>query len=373
MDSTCMNLSDQGRGNWQKQVVQKGGKMPTTRLFREGMGSVINTLEEAVIIANCRFEAISVNQAARKLLDSTSIDTIKCYLEGRIANGEDFIGCLEKREKLHYFTLPLDVPLDGGKFLVTVIPFSLGSWFHYLMILDRVSTKGFCYANSDIVTLRLTQGFRAVTRLMNHLLRNHDPYSAAHSEGVGRLSAKIGQSMGFTKEECEGLEICGLLHDIGKAFVPPSILNKPGRLSRNEWQFLKEHPAIAYESLRYIPFPWPVAEVVHQHHERLDGSGYPRGLRGDEIHLWASILAVADVVDAMSNHRPYRPALPKAQVVYELQSGSGVLYDPRVVSAYMRLVEFEERRIMVVDDQCSGISSRSTPAERLSRGRLSES
>ncbi|MBC7318912.1 HD domain-containing protein, partial [Candidatus Bipolaricaulota bacterium] len=131
-----------------------------------------------------------------------------------------------------------------------------------------------------------------------------------------------------------------LLHDVGKAlYVPTDILSKPGKLTALEMALIREHPKAGYEILTRVNFPWPVAEIVYQHHERLDGSGYPRGLKGEEILLEARILAVADVVEAMSSHRPYRPAHPLEKAFAEIRENAGKLYDPDVVEACLRVFQ----------------------------------
>ena len=147
--------------------------------------------------------------------------------------------------------------------------------------------------------------------------------------------------MGLGAEQCEGLRIAGLVHDIGKIEVPGEILSKPGKLSRIEFKLIKAHAQSGYDILKEVDFPWPVAEVARQHHERLDGSGYPLGLRGEEILPEARILAVADVVEAMTSHRPYRPSLGLSAALDEIGSKRGALYDANAVDACLAL--FEER------------------------------
>jgi putative two-component system response regulator len=158
-------------------------------------------------------------------------------------------------------------------------------------------------------------------------------------------------------EEIEGLRVCGMLHDLGKVVISSGILSKPGKLSHNEFGIIREHPETAFQALHRIPFPWPVAEVVSQHHERLDGKGYPYGLKEGEIHPWARILAVADVVDAMITHRPYRPALPKKIVIEELNRGRGTVYDSRVVDECKAVMQQDFNRVMVVDDEPALVTS----------------
>jgi response regulator RpfG family c-di-GMP phosphodiesterase len=160
-----------------------------------------------------------------------------------------------------------------------------------------------------------------------------DPYTAGHQRRVSDLSRAIAQKMGLPRDQVDGVRMAGSIHDLGKIYVPSEILNKPGKLRPNEFELVKSHPEVGYEILKTITFPWPVAEIELQHHERLDGSGYPKGLKGDEILLEARIVAVADVVESMSSHRPYRPALSIEKALEEIEAGRGTLFDERVVDA----------------------------------------
>jgi len=150
---------------------------------------------------------------------------------------------------------------------------------------------------------------------------------------------KIGAAMGLDGERVEGLRIAGLVHDVGKVEIPSEILSKPGRLSPLEFELIKTHAESSYDILREIDFPWPVAEIARQHHEKYDGSGYPRGLSGEDILLEARILTVADVVEAMASHRPYRPSLGLEAARGEIEKNSGILYDPGVVRACVAVLE----------------------------------
>ena|GEM_PF-350771 len=200
-------------------------------------------------------------------------------------------------------------------------------------------------------TEELTSSFIGSTQAISELLESRDPYTAGHARGVTELAVQIARRMDLSVEEIEGLRVCGMLHDLGKVVISSGILSKPGKLSHNEFGIIRQHPETAYQALHRIPFPWPVAEVVSQHHERLDGKGYPHGLKDEEIHPWARILAVADVVDAMITHRPYRAALPKKVVIEELNRGRGTVYDPKVVDECKAVMQQEYNRVMVVDDE----------------------
>jgi len=164
-----------------------------------------------------------------------------------------------------------------------------------------------------------------------------DPYTAGHQRRVTRLACAVARELGLPADRVAGLRVMGLLHDMGKVSIPTEILSKPGKLSDSELAIIKSHAQAGYEIVKEIRFPWPVAEAILQHHERLDGSGYPQGLTGPDITLEARILAVADVVEAMSSHRPYRAALGLDRALEEIAQEKGVLYDPEVVDACIKV------------------------------------
>ena len=164
-----------------------------------------------------------------------------------------------------------------------------------------------------------------------------DPYTAGHEKRVTELALAIAAELGLDQAATDGLRLAGLMHDIGKLTVPAEILNKPTLLTPIEFELIKGHVAAADEILRPIDFEYAVAEIVVQHHERLDGSGYPAGLRGDEILPEARILAVADVVEAMASHRPYRPALGIEAALAEIRAGAGTRFEAEAVAACERL------------------------------------
>ena len=164
-----------------------------------------------------------------------------------------------------------------------------------------------------------------------------DPYTAGHEKRVAEIAVAISAELGFDGSRQEGMRIAGCLHDIGKINIPAEILSKPGKLTDIEYSLVKGHAQAGYDVLAHVDFPWPMAEVVLQHHERLDGTGYPRGLKGEEIIIEARILAVADVVESMSSHRPYRAALGIDKALDEIKHGRGVAYDATVVDACLKL------------------------------------
>ncbi len=174
-----------------------------------------------------------------------------------------------------------------------------------------------------------------------------DPYTAGHQRRVTQLGVAIAKEMGLSQEQIKGIRVAGLVHDIGKMSIPAEILSKPTKLTDLEFHLVQGHPQVAYDILKTIEFPWPVAQIVLQHHERMDGSGYPHGTKGEEIMLEARILAVADVVEAMASFRPYRPALGIDRALEEISQNKGILYDTDVVNACTRL--FAEKQFQFED------------------------
>jgi putative nucleotidyltransferase with HDIG domain len=164
-------------------------------------------------------------------------------------------------------------------------------------------------------------------------VESRDPYTAGHQRRVSDLARTIAQEMGLSPAQVDCVRMAGIVHDLGKIYIPAEILNRAGVLDDVEWSLIKKHPKVAWDILKNIDFPWPIAETVHQHHERLNGKGYPNGLKGNSVRLEARILAVADVVEAMSSHRPYREALGIERALEEINRNKGRLYDPKVVDA----------------------------------------
>ena len=179
------------------------------------------------------------------------------------------------------------------------------------------------------------------------MLEKRDPYTSGHQKKVSVLACAIAEEMGLPAEIIEGIHIAAILHDIGKISIPAEFLSKPGRLSPIEFDIIKTHPVNAYEMLKAIDFPYPVAQIILQHHEKMNGSGYPYGLLGPDILLESRIITVADVVEAISSHRPYRPALGIQYALEEITQNAGKLYDREVVEACLTL--FREKGFSLDD------------------------
>jgi putative nucleotidyltransferase with HDIG domain len=185
---------------------------------------------------------------------------------------------------------------------------------------------------------RLEGVLRSITTLIGKVVEARDPYTQGHEQGVARIGRQIAEEMGLPADEVEAIEVAALVHDVGKLSVPAEILTKPGTLSDTEFQLIRVHSQGGYEILKDIDFDWPVADIVVQHHERMDGSGYPAGLAGDEISVAARVLMVADVIEAMAAHRPYRPALGLQAAMDEITTHPE-RFDPQVIAACARLWE----------------------------------
>ncbi|MCP4113376.1 MAG: PAS domain S-box protein [Desulfobacteraceae bacterium] len=313
-----------------------------------------DAIDDAVVLITPEFRIQRGNLAAARMLntDIRSIIGRHCY---QLFHGTD----APPEYCPHLKALEMGFPCKAEN-----EELSLGRFLHYSsspLKDEQGNVVQTVEIISDITALRkheqesarleqaLAESFQGITGALSDLVESRDTYTAGHSRHVARMAVLVGKQIGLCEEDIQGLRICAILHDIGKAIVPASILNKPGRLSVHEWGLIHEHTTTAYETLRHIPFPWPVADVVFQHHERIDGSGYPKGLKGNQIHLWARIIAVADVVDAMTSHRPYRPRLPRFTALDELEKGCGTLYDPELANALIHSMHLEDRRILVID------------------------
>jgi PAS domain S-box-containing protein/putative nucleotidyltransferase with HDIG domain len=184
---------------------------------------------------------------------------------------------------------------------------------------------------------RLRKNLGEIVQAMALTVEIKDPYTSGHQRRVTQLALTIAAELGLSKKQCDGLWVAGILHDLGKIYIPEGILSRPGPLTNIEMNLIRTHPQVGYDILKTINFPWPVAKIVLQHHERLDGSGYPLGLTADDILLEAKILAVADVVEAMASHRPYRPSLGLDAALAEITKNQGSLYDPEIVKICVKL------------------------------------
>ena len=184
---------------------------------------------------------------------------------------------------------------------------------------------------------QLENNLDEMVRAMSLTVEERDPYTAGHQRRTTELAVALGREMGLSDHQCKGLRMAGLIHDMGKIAIPAEILSKPGGLNNVEFQLIKRHPQVGYDILKQFDFPWSVDRIVLQHHERLNGSGYPQGLAGENILLEARILCIADVVETIESHRPYRPGRGIDVALEEIRSNRGLLYDPQGVDACLAL------------------------------------
>lgn len=204
-------------------------------------------------------------------------------------------------------------------------------------LLQDITERRKAEEQAKVYTAQLEQAMMGTIDAVSAMVDLRDPYTSGHERRVSEIAAAIGQEMGLPEGEIKGLRIAGALHDVGKIACPAEILTKPSRLTKVEFEIVKAHPQLGYDILKSVHFSWPVAQAILQHHERIDGSGYPQKLRGDEIILPARILAVADTIEAMGSHRPYRAALGIEAALAEVEQQRGRLFDPQVVDACLRL------------------------------------
>lgn len=207
------------------------------------------------------------------------------------------------------------------------------SVWHDVTELQKAADEVAAYAK------QLEKAMMGTLNAVSTMVAKRDPYTADHERRVGLIAADIAREMGWPEVQCKSLEVVGLVHDIGKIGIPAEMLAKPTRLSEVEYEMVKTHVKIGYDILKEIEFPFPVAEIVYQHHERMDGSGYPRALKGEEILPEARVLAVADVLESMASHRPYRPVLGVNEALDELTKRRGMLYDAPVVDAVLHMIQ----------------------------------
>jgi PAS domain S-box-containing protein/putative nucleotidyltransferase with HDIG domain len=253
----------------------------------------------------------------------------------------------ERKDLARSRTLDLELIHKDGSLVPVEVKYTFlrdtqGRPVEVLAIARDISERKQALDEAGHSTERLIGAMEHAIQAMTVIAEMRDPHTAGHQQRATQLACAIAEQMGLSKEQIIGLRLAGLIHDIGKVRVPAEILTNPGGLSEPEFMMIRAHPVLGYEILRVMDFPWPVAQIVLQHHERMNGSGYPSGLSGEDIIVEARILGVADVVEAMASHRPYRPAPGINNALAEISQNKGVLYDSRVVDACLTL--FRDRK-----------------------------
>jgi len=222
---------------------------------------------------------------------------------------------------------------------MSVVPMIWENQKAYLASLRDISVRKKTEENLQKSLENLKRTLKSTIDAMAMTVEVRDPYTAGHQQRVAKIAAIIAKELGFSVQEIENIQMASVVHDLGKIVVPAEILSKPGKISEPEFSIIMQHPKIGYDILKKIEFPWHLAEIVYQHHEKLNGSGYPRGLSGEEILFESRIITVADVLEAMASHRPYRPALGIKAAMDEINKNKGKLYDETVVKACNNVVQ----------------------------------
>jgi len=319
------------------------------RESEERFRSYVENAPYGVFVTDASGWYLDVNPAAEAITGYSREELLRMSIPDLIPEDARGHGMEHFSRLLEEGTSRGEVPFlrkDGEKRFWSVSAVALGEG-RFLGFADDVTErkKAGNYLKTTLERLRRVTG--SVIQVIVMAVESRDPYTAGHQRRVGDLARSIAFEMGIAPEDADGIRIAGIIHDLGKISVPAEILSKPRQLNDTEFALVKEHPRKGYEILKGVDFDWPIAEMIHQHHERIDGSGYPQGLKGDDIIQGARILAVADVVEAMASHRPYRPTMGIDAALEEISSKRGVFYDPDVVDACLRL--FTEKNYRFVE------------------------
>ncbi|QID16326.1 HD domain-containing protein [Nitrogeniibacter mangrovi] len=310
-------------------VVDHGGEIvAVNRAWREfalanggspdKFGIGCNYLEILAAVVACGDDASADQDLAYATLAAAGL---RAVLDGR-----------NPRFRMEY---PCDTATERRWFMLTITPVAAPQGLGAIVAHEELTALRLARDENLRHAAQLNKAFTDMVEAVALFVEKRDPYTAGHQQQVSALCDVIGQGMGLDEDRRQGLVLGASIHDIGKISVPAEILTRPGRLSDPEMAIIRTHPETGFEILHGICFPWPLADMIRQHHERLDGSGYPFGLTGDAICLEARIIAVADVFDAISSHRPYRPAHGHEAALAELSAGRGSRYDASVVDAFM--------------------------------------
>lgn len=284
------------------------------------MVTVLTGLKKEELVGRCCYEVFHPGE------DTVSSPPLNCPMRELLLDGG--------RESAQG-----EVTWKGGQFIVNCTPVfdDRGEIEKVIHIATDITERKRWENERKLTIKKMREILIAFVNAMASTVEKRDPYTSGHQHRVAALARAIAQEMNLPTDLCNSIYLAALVHDIGKISIPAEILSKPSSLSEVEFQLIKAHPGVGYEILKDIDFPWPIARIILEHHERIDGSGYPNGLKGEEILLESKILAVADVVEAMASHRPYRPALGIEETLSHIMTHSGSLYDTTVVEACVKL------------------------------------
>jgi PAS domain S-box-containing protein/putative nucleotidyltransferase with HDIG domain len=329
-------------------IIVRNKAQYALREREEQLLSVVQSTTDAIISVNGEGRVVLWNRGAENIFGCKEAEMIGETLDVIIpGNARNIHGAALARAvstgRLENVGRTVEVVGIAGDGREIPIELSLASWkgdgdqMFFTGVLRDISRRKQTEMElkDNIEKLRKTMG--GVIQTMAMTVEAKDPYTAGHQRRVADLARAIACEMNLDFELVDGIRMAGVVHDIGKIYVPAEILSKPGRLNEIEMSLIRLHSKVGYDILKTIEFPWPVAQIVYQHHERMDGSGYPQGLKGEDIIMESRVICVADVVEAMTYHRPYRPALGIDVAIDEITKNSGRFYDPDVVAACIRL------------------------------------
>jgi PAS domain S-box-containing protein len=296
------------------------------------------TMEGKFITANAAFARMTGYDSPEELIES--IKDIETQLYVNTADRKRFLEIMKAKGFINGFEVEF-YKKDGSNFWVVVnartVMDGQGKIIYFEGLIEDITNRKIAEEKFQQTLGSLRNAVGVTIKVLASAVEAKDPYTAGHQIRSADLARDIATEMGLCQDKIEGIRIAGSIHDIGKLSIPAEILSKPTKLTDIEFSLIKEHSRKGYEMLKNVESPWPLAQIVYQHHERMNGSGYPRNLKGDEILMEARIMAVADVVEAMASHRPYRPTLGIKAALAEIEKNKGILYDNAVADVCLRL------------------------------------
>lgn len=300
------------------------------------LATILGTIGDAVIATDGQNKITYLNPSAERLTGWRAAEALNRPLEQVI----ELIPSMEENRPLTYLRSK-NKNLVSVECSITPLKINPSSAPGELVVVRDISSRIQAEKEAAESWQKLERALEGTIQALALTIEIRDPYTAGHQRRVSQLAAAIAKKMGLTEDQVRAIRVAGDIHDIGKISIPAEILSRPARLNQVEFQIIKTHPQVGYDILKKVNFPWPVAQIVLQHHERIDGSGYPSGLRSDEILPEARIIAVADTVEAMASHRPYRPALGVEKALIEILRFKGILFDSDAVDACLYLFRKE--------------------------------
>jgi len=312
----------------------------------ERYATILNSISDAVIVTDQDSDITYMNPVAEKLtgydlntVQGKQFDKLIIFEKYQNENDGENQSIENSPEKISLI-IPngLKLPVD---YRISIQKDNSGSNIGNVIVFRDISEsiKSEDKLRESLKMLRHAMG--GIIQAIAYTVEQKDPYTAGHQRKVANIARLIAKKMDLSYDKIDGIRMAGVIHDLGKISVPAEILSKPGKITDPEFNLIKSHPQIGYDILKNIDFPWPIAEIVYQHHERLDGSGYPRGLSGDSIIIESRIIAVADVIEAMASHRPYRPSMGIDMALDEISKHQGLLYDKDVVDTCLMIFRDE--------------------------------